>query len=147
MTLDPHRAKSIFLAALDRAAEERPAFLDEARTNLTLPVKVFTQIAIEQIDGNISFFKKDVTAAFDGYTTARASFNIDNEAVTVARETYRVQQSRYQAGATTILDLLKAQSDLDDAEAALVQARYATRLALAGMETILGRRLFPQSEQ
>ena len=91
--------------------------------------------------------QRDVTAAFDGYTTARASFNIDNEAVTVARETYRVQQSRYQAGATTILDLLKAQSDLDDAEAALVQARYATRLALAGMETILGRRLFPQSEQ
>ena len=91
--------------------------------------------------------QRDVTAAYDGYTTARASFNIDNEAVTVARETYRVQQSRYRAGATTILDLLKAQSDLDDAEAALVQARYATRLALAGMETILGRRLFPQSEQ
>jgi len=91
--------------------------------------------------------QRDVTAAYDGYTTARASFNIDNEAVTVARETYRVQQSRYRAGATTILDLLKAQSDLDDAEAAQVQARYATRLALAGMETILGRRLFPQSEQ
>src|SRR2546430_12522985 len=31
----------------------------------------------------------------------------------------------------SILDLLKAQSDFDDAEAALVQARYATRLALA----------------
>ena len=89
----------------------------------------------------------DVTAAYDGYTTAHASFNIDREAVIVARETYRVQQSRYQAGATTILDLLKAQSDLDDAEAALVQARYATRLALAGLEAILGRRLFPQSEQ
>jgi uncharacterized protein (DUF885 family) len=42
-----------------------PAFLDQARTNLTTPVKIFTQIAIEQIDGNINFFKKDVTAAFD----------------------------------------------------------------------------------
>ena len=90
--------------------------------------------------------QRDVTAAYDGYTTARSSFNIDKEAVTVARETYRVQQSRYPAGATTILDLLKAQSDLDDAEATLVQARYATRLALAGMETILGRRLFPEQQ-
>ena len=61
----------------------------------------------------------------------------------MSRENFRVQQSRYRAGETTILDLLTAQSDLDDAEAALVQARYATRLALAGLENILGRRLFP----
>ena len=46
-----------------------------------------------------------------------------------------------------IFDLLKAASDLDDASAALVQARYATRLALAGLENILGRRLFPEPEQ
>ena len=47
------------------AREKRmPAFLDEGRKNLTSPVKIFTQIAIEQIDGNISFFKNDVTTAF-----------------------------------------------------------------------------------
>ena len=40
------------------------AFLDEGRKNLTTPVKVFTEIAIDQIDGDISFFKNDVTAAF-----------------------------------------------------------------------------------
>ena len=62
--------KRKFAPAADRlrsliAREKRmPAFLDEGRTNLTTPVKVFTQIAIEQIDGNISFFKNDVTAAF-----------------------------------------------------------------------------------
>jgi len=28
-----------------------------------------------------------------------------------------------------------------------VQARYATRLALAGLEAILGRRLFTEQEQ
>jgi len=89
----------------------------------------------------------DVTAGYDAYVTARASAQLANEGLGVARQNFRVQQSRYQAGATTILDLLKAQSDLDDAEAALVQARYATRLALAGLEAILGRRLFPQSEQ
>jgi len=53
-----------------------------------------------------------------------------------------VQQNRYTAGATTILDLLDAQLNLSQAEATLVQARYGTRLALAGLESILGKRLF-----
>ena len=89
---------------------------------------------------------RDVTAAYDGFTTARASTDLAGEQVRVARENFRVQQTRYRTGATAILDLLKAQSDFDDAEAALVQARYATRLALAGLETILGRRLYPEPE-
>src|SRR6266516_392881 len=89
----------------------------------------------------------DVTAAYEGYMSARATAEQDAEALRVARENFRVQQSRYRAGATTILDLLKAQSDLDDADATLVEARYATRLALAGLENILGRRLFPEPEQ
>ena len=88
----------------------------------------------------------DVTAAYDGYLTAHAAAGQAGEGLLVARENFRVQQSRYRAGASTILDLLKAQADLDDAEAALVQARYATRLALAGLENILGRRLFPEQE-
>ncbi len=91
--------------------------------------------------------RRDVTAAYDGFTTARVSTDFAAEGMAVARENFRVQQSRYRAGASTILDLLKAQADLDDAESSLVQARYATRLALAGLEAILGRRLFPEQEQ
>ena len=84
----------------------------------------------------------DVTAAYDGYMTSRATLALAAEGLVVARESFRVQQSRYSAGATTILDLLEAQVNLSAAEAALVQAQYATRLALAGLESILGRRLF-----
>jgi len=62
--------------------------------------------------------------------------------VVVAQENYRVQESRYRAGATTILDVLDAQLRLTQAEADLVQSRYAARLALAGLEAILGHRLF-----
>jgi len=91
--------------------------------------------------------RRDVVAAYEGFTTARATADFSGEQVQVARENYRVQQARYRTGATTILDLLKAQADVDDAAAALVQARYATRLALAGLETILGRRLFPEPEK
>ncbi|MGH7713428.1 MAG: TolC family protein, partial [Gemmatimonadaceae bacterium] len=62
--------------------------------------------------------------------------------VAVSTENYRVQRARYREGATTILDLLEAQVALSEAEASLVQSRFATRLALAQIESLLGRRVF-----
>lgn len=84
---------------------------------------------------------RDVTLAYDGYETARAAVLLANEGLLVAQESYRVQEARYKAGATTVLDLLTAQNGLSDAEAGLVQARFAARLALALLEAILGTRL------
>jgi outer membrane protein TolC len=88
----------------------------------------------------------DVTAAYDGYQTARATTALAAEGVVVARESFRVEQTRYSSGATTILDLLEAQVNLSAAEAQYVQAQYAARLALAGLESILGRRLFTDKD-
>jgi len=88
----------------------------------------------------------DVTAAYDAYLTARGTAQLAREGLAVARESFRVQQTRYSSGATTILDLLDAQVNLSQAEADLVQARYGTRLALAGLEMILGRRLFTDKD-
>jgi outer membrane protein len=84
----------------------------------------------------------DVAAAYDAYVTAGASAELAKEGLLVARASFRVQQTRYSSGATTILDLLDAQVNLSQAEADLVRARYSTRLALAGLEGILGKRLF-----
>jgi outer membrane protein TolC len=78
---------------------------------------------------------------YHGYRTARAGIELALVGVQVATETYRVQGVRYREGATTILDLLEAQIALSEAEAALVQSRYATHLALAQIEALLGRRL------
>ena len=90
----------------------------------------------------------DVTAAYDAYETNRATIALDRDAVVVARENNRVQETRYRAGATTILDLLDAQNRLVQAEADLVQAMYFTRLARAGLEVILGERInFEQGSQ
>jgi outer membrane protein len=86
--------------------------------------------------------RPDVTAAFEAYVTARATTELSSTGVLVARENYRVQESRYRAGSTTILDVLDAQIRLTQSEADLVQSRYAARLALAGLEAILGHRLF-----
>lgn len=86
--------------------------------------------------------RPDVTQAYEAYVTARATTALSGTGVVVARENYRVQESRYRAGSTTILDVLDAQIRLTQSEADLVQARYAARLALAGLEAILGHRLF-----
>jgi multidrug efflux pump len=79
---------------------------------------------------------------YHGYETARAGTELAGVGLTVAAENYRVQRARYREGATTILDLLEAQVALSEAEAGLVQARYATRLALAQIEALLGRRIY-----
>jgi uncharacterized protein (DUF885 family) len=56
------------LRSLIAREKKMPAFLDEGRKNLTAPAKIFTEIAIEQIDGSITFFRNDVTAAFADVT-------------------------------------------------------------------------------
>ncbi|MGH7538733.1 MAG: TolC family protein [Gemmatimonadales bacterium] len=92
--------------------------------------------------------RRDVTSAYDAYTTSRATVELTREAVAVARENNRVQETRYRAGATTILDLLEAQNRLVGAEAALVVAVYDMRRARAGLEVILGERItFNQESQ
>ena len=53
-----------------------------------------------------------------------------------------MQRARYGEGATTILELLEAQVALSEAEAALIQARFSSRLALSQIEALLGRRVF-----
>ncbi len=84
---------------------------------------------------------RDVTAAAELYRTSRAAVILSQRRLLAAQETFRVQDLRYRGGANTILDVLEAQFQLTNAEAGDVQARYALRLARAGLEVVLGRRL------
>jgi outer membrane protein TolC len=90
--------------------------------------------------------RRDVTGSYDRYETSAAAVDLALVGVTVARQTYRMQELRYRAGASTILDLLDAQVSLAEAEAGVVRARNEARLALARLEAILGRRLFTTKE-
>jgi outer membrane protein TolC len=85
---------------------------------------------------------EEMAQAYNGYETARVGIELALVGVSAWAESYRVQGARYREGATTILDLLEAQVGLSEAEATLVQSRYAARLALAQIEALLGRRLF-----
>ncbi|MFL5573326.1 MAG: TolC family protein, partial [Gemmatimonadaceae bacterium] len=61
--------------------------------------------------------------------------------VAAAQEDVRVQQQRYNIGASTLLDLITSQAALATAEQALIQARYDYRIARAQLEALIGRDL------
>jgi uncharacterized protein (DUF885 family) len=79
------------LASLIARERLMPAVLVEARKNLVNPPEVYTRIAIEQIDGNISFFRNDVPAAFTGVsdTALLRAFRRTNDSVIAALGSYK----------------------------------------------------------
>ncbi|HEX6576330.1 MAG TPA: TolC family protein [Gemmatimonadaceae bacterium] len=73
--------------------------------------------------------------------TAQEQVQIQAVSVAAATEDLRVQQRRYELGATTLLDLLTSQTQLDNARSALIRARYDYRVAKAQLEALIGRDL------
>lgn len=73
--------------------------------------------------------------------TAQEQVAIQVQTVAAATEDLRVQQRRYELGATTLLDLLTSQTQLDNARTALIRARYDYRVAKAQLEALIGRDL------
>ena len=61
--------------------------------------------------------------------------------VAAAEEDVRVQQQRYNIGASVLLDLITSQAALATARQALIQARYDYRIARAQLEALIGRDL------
>ena len=61
--------------------------------------------------------------------------------VAAAKEDVRVQQQRYNIGASVLLDLITSQAALATAEQALIQARFDYRVARAQLEALIGRDL------
>jgi outer membrane protein len=77
----------------------------------------------------------------DALRTGQARVAVQLVSVTAALEDLRVQQQRYQAGASTLLDVITSQRSLRDAQAALIQARFDARVARARLESLIGQSL------
>ncbi len=75
------------------------------------------------------------------FRTAEQRVSIQLATVDAAEEDLRVQQQRYNLGASVLLDLLTSQTTLDQARSALIQARYDARIAKAQVEALVGRDL------
>jgi uncharacterized protein (DUF885 family) len=93
----PYAPANTRLRALVEREKLMPQALLEARKNLKNPPKIFTEIALEQIDGDVSFFENDVPSAFfsgaDGEeiatdAAAKAEFAKTNAAVIAALKSY-----------------------------------------------------------
>ena len=81
---------NVRLRAVVAREEKMPQVLAEARQNLKNPPRIFTEIALEQIDGLVSFFQSDVPSAFADATDAKtkADFARSNAAVIQALKDY-----------------------------------------------------------
>ncbi len=68
-----------------------PAILQSARQNLSNPPKIYVDIAIEQIPGDVSFFQNDVPSAFQAVTDKQllAEFKTANDAVIASLRSYQ----------------------------------------------------------
>ena len=87
----PYAPAADRLRSLITRERQIPAALAEARRNLDNPPRISTEVAIEQIDGNIAFFKTDLPAAFAdvGDATLLAEFKTANANVIQALEHYK----------------------------------------------------------
>lgn len=72
---------------------------------------------------------------------AQARVQVQLAAVAASEEDLRVQQQRYALGASTLLDLLTSQTQLNQARQALIQARFDSRIARAQLSSLVGREL------
>jgi uncharacterized protein (DUF885 family) len=93
----PYASADTRLRALVEREKLMPQALVEARKNLKSPARISTEIALEQIDGDVSFFENDVPGAFfsgaDGAEVAtdaatKTEFARTNAAVVAALKSY-----------------------------------------------------------
>lgn len=85
--------------------------------------------------------REDLTRILGTFHSAGERVAAQTASVEAAEEDLRVQQERYAAGNSTILDVLTSQTQLYQARQALIQARFDQRVAKAQLEALVGRDL------
>ena len=132
-TFAPPEARLRSLTARERLM---PKVLLEARANLKNPPRIFTEIAIEQMSGNISFFENDVPLAFKAVPDAKllADFNAANKAVIASLQEYEQwmkkdllprSQGDFRLGASTYAKKLQYEEMVDIPLDRLLEIGYA----------------------
>lgn len=81
----------------------------------------------------------EVHDAFLALQTARARITVAREAVAQAEESLRIVQDRYDAGLTTIVELLDSETALTAARTNVTRTLYDATVSLARLELGLGR--------
>ncbi len=118
-----------------------PVFNNFAREDQIVRASVQDDVAEAQLRDARLLARQNLIQQLGALRTAEERIRIQQASVAAAQEDLRVQQQRYNLGASTLLDLLTSQTTLDAARAALIQARQDYRIARAQIEAIIGRDL------
>jgi outer membrane protein len=118
-----------------------PLFNNFGREDQFLRAKIAEDNAEAQLRDARLAAQQSLIQQLGGLRTAEERIRIQQASVLAAQEDLRVMQQRYALSASTLLDLLTSQSQLNQARAALIQARQDYRIARAQIEAIIGRDL------
>ena len=118
-----------------------PLFNNFSREDQIVRARVSEDNASAQLRDARLAAQQSLVQQLGALRSAEERIRIQQASVLAAQEDLRVQQQRYNLGASTILDLLTSQSQLNQARAALIQARQDYRIARAQIEAIIGRDL------
>lgn len=118
-----------------------PLFNNFTREDQQVRAAVAAENAAAQLRDARLLAQQNVVQQLGALRTAEQRIAIQQVSVTAALEDVRVQQQRYSLGASTLLDLLTSQTNLNAARQALIEARRDYRIARAQLETVIGRDL------
>jgi outer membrane protein TolC len=93
--------------------------------------------ALKERLGNV--IALEVHDAFLAHQTARERVTVAREAVTAAEESLRIVKDRYEAGLTTIVELLDSETALTAARTNLTRTLYDATVSQARLDLCLGR--------
>jgi outer membrane protein len=116
-----------------------PFFNQGAREEQIVRSRVAEDNAEAQLRDMRLAAQQQLTQYLSAFRTAEQRIQIQLASVEAAEEDLRVQQRRYQLGASTFLDVLSSQVTLNQARSALIQARFDARVAKAQIETLTGK--------
>lgn len=109
----------------------RRARLDQAKA-----AEGMAEAEKEQLASQIRF---EVVRAYQQFVSARERIEVTDRMTAQASEALRIVQDRYQAGLTTITEVLRAEMALVRAETNVVAARYDAYIGYASLQLATGR--------
>ena len=118
-----------------------PIFNGFVREQQTLQLDVALTNADAQLRDARLAARQNLTSLMRLVQNAQARIQVQQASIAAAEEDLRVQQQRYGLGASTLLDLLTSQTQLNVARQALIQARFDGRVARAQLSSLIGREL------
>lgn len=131
-------------------------FVYSGQLNLSLSIPIFNGFAREGQVANANINKANAAATLrdaklgaqqlsvqylDALHLGQEQVIVQTASVAAATENLRVVQQRYNLGLSTIVDLLTAQTTLNQAQANLIAAHNTVRLAAAQIEALIGQPL------